>query len=458
MGRGHVLRDRVRLISGNGRLLLIATIVTLAGLAGLAEGVGCPSKCSCQQRTVRCIKQQLDKVPEMPPDTNIIDLRYNHIRELPTGAFDGLRHLHTVFLNENQLTKIHSGAFRDQPSLKYLYLNRNRIDTIASDAFISLNRLHSMYLHGNQIKTIPEGSFKQLSSLRRLRLDDNALECDCSLLWFVRTMQQPNWKSLVAGATCATPPALEGQPISSITEKDFHCAKPEIVVQPRDIEISYGQTAVFSCKTSGDPRPEIVWLFEENTIRSESSDGRITLLPDGSLRIDETVPADGGQYACIARNSLGESRSRTAHLTVNNEVVESEAEAPKFLRTPTDPLELLEGDPIVLDCVVTGAPTPSILWKFNNENIQNGRIKLFGNGSLILPVSTLDDGGIYTCCAGNALGNISVNVTVQVNGKCYTDTHGSTTSLKKGPSISCLQSALIPDIQTPAVLSVVVPG
>ncbi|XP_052896954.1 peroxidasin isoform X1 [Anopheles moucheti] len=440
MGRGHVLRDRVRLISGNGRLLLIATIVTLAGLAGLVEGLGCPPKCSCQQRTVRCVKQQLDKVPEMPPDTSIIDLRYNHIREVPTGAFDGLLHLHTIFLNENQLTKIHSGAFRDLPSLKYLYLNRNRIGAIASDAFISLNRLHSMYLHfnnlsrlepqtfsnmaslerlylhGNQIKNIPEGSFERLPSLRRLRLDDNALECDCSLLWFVRTMQQPNRKSLVAGATCATPPFLEGQPISSFTEEDFHCVKPEIVVQPRDIEISYGQTAVFSCKATGAPRPEMVWLFEDSAVRPES-DGRVTLLPDGSLRIDEIVPADAGQYACIARNTLGESRSRTAHLAVNNDVVESEAEAPKFLRTPVDPHELLEGEPIVLDCVVTGAPTPSILWKFNNENIQNGRIKLFGNGSLILPMSTLDDGGIYTCCAGNALGNISVNVTVLVNAR-----------------------------------------
>ncbi|XP_053674743.1 peroxidasin [Anopheles nili] len=433
------------LISGHGRLLLIATI---ALAAGSVQGIGCPQKCSCQQRTVRCVKQQLDKVPEMPPDTSIIDLRYNHIREVPTGAFDGLQHLHTIFLNENQLTRIHSGAFRDLPSLKYLYLNRNRIGVIAADAFISLDRLHSMYLHfnnlstlepqtftnmgslerlylhGNQIRHIPEGSFERLPSLRRLRLDDNALECDCSLLWFAQAMQQPNRKSLVAGANCATPAALEGQPISSITEEDFHCAKPEIVTQPRDIEISFGQTAVFSCKTSGDPKPEIVWLLDEVRIRPDT-DGRITVLPDGSLRIDETVPADAGQYTCTARNGLGETRSRTAHLAVNDDVVESEAEAPKFLRTPTDLLDLFEGDPIMLDCIVTGAPTPSILWRFNNENIQNGRVKLFGNGSLILPMATLDDGGIYTCCAGNALGNISVNVTVVVSAR----PHASAASL-----------------------------
>uniref|UniRef100_A0AAG5DEK2 Cell adhesion molecule-related/down-regulated by oncogenes n=1 Tax=Anopheles atroparvus TaxID=41427 RepID=A0AAG5DEK2_ANOAO len=439
-GRAFRARRSVMLIrAGSSTLLLIATIAaTLVVMATAVEGLGCPQKCACQQRTVRCVKQQLDNVPDMPPDTSIIDLRYNHIREVPTGAFDGLQHLHTIFLNENQLTRIHSGAFRELPSLKYLYLNRNRIGTVAPDAFISLNRLHSMYLHfnnlsslepqtftkmpslerlylhGNQIKRIPEGSFGQLPALRRLRLDDNALECGCSMLWFIRTLQQPNRKALVAGATCATPPALEGQPISAITEEDLRCAKPEIVAQPRDIEISYGQTAVFSCKASGDPRPDIVWLANDSQVRPDS-DSRITLLPDGSLRIDEIVPSDAGPYRCVARNVLGEAGSRVARLAVNNDVVESEAEAPKFLRTPTDQHELLEGDAIVLDCVVTGAPTPSILWQFNGDNIQNGRIKLFGNGSLILPVSTLDDGGIYTCCAGNALGNISVNVTVIVN-------------------------------------------
>lgn len=131
-------------------------------------------------------------------------------------------------------------------------------------------------------------------------------------------------------------------------------AKPEIIVEPRDIEISYGQTAVFSCKTTGDPKPSISWFLEEQPLQRESADGRTTFLPDGSLRIDEVVPSDAGQYRCSARNALGSVRSRNARLTVNNEVVESEAEAPKFLQTPANQHDLLEGDPIVLDCVVTG--------------------------------------------------------------------------------------------------------
>lgn len=72
------------------------------------------------------------------------DLRYNHIREIPSEAFSGLKHLHTIFLNENQVITIHSGAFQGLPSLKYLYLNKNRITIIAEDAFNQLDRLQSL--------------------------------------------------------------------------------------------------------------------------------------------------------------------------------------------------------------------------------------------------------------------------------------------------------------------------
>ncbi|XP_055621397.1 peroxidasin isoform X2 [Toxorhynchites rutilus septentrionalis] len=416
---------------------LVVVFIALAVLMTASiDAVGCPQKCSCQQRTVRCVKQQFDKIPEMPPDTNIVDFRFNHIREVPSEAFAGLSHLHTVFLNENQITRINSAAFHGLPSLKYLYLNKNRIVSIAPNAFEALERLQSLYLHfnnittferqtfsdlpalerlflyGNQIRRIPEGAFEGLTSLKRLRLDDNPLECDCSLLGF-RKMLQDARKTLLVTTNCATPEAIAGKNLLDLTEEDFHCSKPEIVTEPKDIEISYGQTAVFTCKAVGDPRPEIVWMLDSNEIHSD--DTRISVLPDGSLRINEVTAADAGHYECMAKNNMGETHSRPVQMTVDNEVVETDAEAPKFIQTPPAEVTLLEGQPIALHCVVTGAPTPSILWKFNNQNVQNGRIKLFGNGSLIVSEATLDDGGIYSCYAGNAIGNASVNATVHVN-------------------------------------------
>ena len=36
--------------------------------------------------------------------------------------------------------------------------------------------------------------------------------------------------------------------------------KPELTESPRDVQVSFGNTAYFTCRAEGDPRPEIVWL------------------------------------------------------------------------------------------------------------------------------------------------------------------------------------------------------
>ncbi|KXJ71219.1 hypothetical protein RP20_CCG021186 [Aedes albopictus] len=182
-------------------------------------------------------------------------------------------------------------------------------------------------------------------------------------------------------------------------------------------------------------------MLNANEIHSD--DTRINVLPDGSLRIDEVSTTDAGHYECMAKNNMGEVHSRQAQMVVNNEVIETEAEAPKFIQTPPVELDLAEGQPLVLHCVVSGAPTPSILWKFNNQNIQNGRIKLFGNGSLILPVASLDDGGVYSCYAGNAIGNASVNATVHVNEISRSTTTATATMPPASASASSQQTIVI---------------
>lgn len=35
---------------------------------------------------------------------------------------------------------------------------------------------------------------------------------------------------------------------------------------PRDVEVTFGGSAVFTCRASGDPKPKIVWMKDSNEI------------------------------------------------------------------------------------------------------------------------------------------------------------------------------------------------
>lgn len=72
------------------------------------------------------------------------DLRFNHLKEVPSNAFKDMKQLHSIFLNENQITTIQSEAFSNLPALRYLYLHQNHIRNIAANAFVNLVRLERL--------------------------------------------------------------------------------------------------------------------------------------------------------------------------------------------------------------------------------------------------------------------------------------------------------------------------
>lgn len=72
------------------------------------------------------------------------DLRFNHIKEVPSNAFRNLNQLHSIFLNENQISTVGENAFKDLSALRYLYLNQNHIKNIAANAFNNLTRLERL--------------------------------------------------------------------------------------------------------------------------------------------------------------------------------------------------------------------------------------------------------------------------------------------------------------------------
>ncbi|NXQ43822.1 HMCN1 protein, partial [Catharus fuscescens] len=77
---------------------------------------------------------------------------------------------------------------------------------------------------------------------------------------------------------------------------------PVITVEPVGTVLEAGATAVLDCQASGEPPPAIAWSRQGQPVLA---DDRVTLLPNGSLRIAPLHREDTSEYECVARNLLG---------------------------------------------------------------------------------------------------------------------------------------------------------
>uniref|UniRef100_A0A2P2HZE6 Peroxidasin-like n=3 Tax=Hirondellea gigas TaxID=1518452 RepID=A0A2P2HZE6_9CRUS len=416
-------------------LVLLVCVVVFISHASLAQtNIRCPEKCLCFRTTVRCMFVQLNAIPRVPPETTILDLRFNKIRSIAPGAFRQLGRLNTLLLNNNHISRLQSGAFEGLERVRYLYLYKNRIRHIDRDVFKNLNHLEQLYLHFNDISSfqadtfsslpslqrlflhnnrlqhVPAGAFRNLQSLRRLRLDSNALVCDCQMLWLAQMVKEKKDQTLVA-ATCEQPRGLQGKSVISLNDSHFHCVgMPQIREGPQDVEVSFGGTASFTCRVDGEPAPEIVWLHN-NEIISEASP-RYSVLNDGTLRIQNAQGVDAGFYECRATNPMGEVVSRKA--TVSMQHVHPDPSPALIIQEPQNQ-NVTEHSRLVLPCNVTGHPPPQITWSKEGGGLEIGtRIHVSVLNSLIFSSINRTDRGVYTCVASNNLGTMTASAAIGV--------------------------------------------
>ncbi|XP_032897244.1 peroxidasin homolog [Amblyraja radiata] len=386
----------------------------------------CPSRCLCFRTTVRCMHLMLENVPEISAQTTILDLRFNRIKEIRPAAFKRLRNLNTLLLNNNQIKGIPRRAFEELENLKYLYLYKNEIQTIQkqafkglvsleqlylhfnnievleSETFSDLPKLERLFLHNNRLSRIHPGTFNQLESLKRLRLDSNSLICDCELVWLAELLKKyAEVGNTQTAATCEHPSHLQGRSVTTVTAQEFNCERPRITSEPQDVDVTLGNTVYFTCRAEGNPKPNIIWLHNNNEIDMKV-DHRVNLLEDGTLMIQDIKESDQGAYQCMAKNVAGEVKT--------NEVIL------RYFDTPSKPTfviqpqntEVLVGESVTLECGVSGHPQPHIAWtKGNNTAIPDDlRHTTTASGGLFMQNVTFDDQGQYNCNASNKEGSI----------------------------------------------------
>ncbi|GAA6096931.1 peroxidasin homolog [Tachysurus ichikawai] len=314
------------------------------------------------------------------------------------------------YLYKNEIQSIDRQAFKGLVSLEQLYLHFNNIEALEPESFIHLPKLERLFLHNNRITHLALGTFSHLQSMKRLRLDSNTLNCDCELLWLADLLKQyAESGNAQAAATCEYPSRLQGRSVATLTAEELNCEVPRITSEPQDVDVTSGNTVYFTCRAEGNPKPQIIWLRNNNALNMQD-DSRMNLLEDGTLMIQDTRETDQGIYQCMAKNVAGEVK--TGEVTLRYFGTPSR---PSFVIQPQN-TEVLLGESVTLECSATGQPQPRVTWTRGDRSAlpSSPRISITPSGGLYIQNVNQADGGQYTCYASNNIDTIDATAYIIV--------------------------------------------
>jgi len=205
-------------------------------------------------------------------------------------------------------------------------------------------------------------------------------------------------------------------PDSSYSEeeltKDVH--KPEILSQPRQIQVELAHTIRLPCIVDRLPEAlQILWtrvsqdhiiivMGERILAPAYAKRANVTVTESGSTLVIASAKAeDAGVYKCSVTLD-GDSRPEIVHTVSILGPATSELDEPEVINAK-------EGDDVILSCTALGLPTPHLTWTREGRLMPDGRESIAGK-ELTLDSVSPKDGGTYKCTADNVSNIIIVNI------------------------------------------------
>ncbi|XP_056293946.1 contactin-3 [Pseudoliparis swirei] len=173
-----------------------------------------------------------------------------------------------------------------------------------------------------------------------------------------------------------------------------------------------GSEVTLECKPQASP-PAITQWKKGNEILQRTE--RITLLPNGTLKIANVTRRDAASYTCVAKNKFG-TASTTGRLLIT--------EPTRITVRPTN-MEIIVGESIVLPCQIACDPAldVSFSWAFNGQLIgfqrDGGHFERVGgsiSGDLMIRNIQLNHGGKYVCVIDTDVESLSTSAILVVKG------------------------------------------
>lgn len=234
-----------------------------------------------------------------------LNLSGNELTEFPVDILDDKEALEELNLAGNMITNLQRYDFRNNPNLIHLDVSQNDIESLEGVKFENLSALNLLDLSYNKIQVLPVDLLKNFSPLLflRVKMPGNPIACDCHLKWLSELPDQ-----ITFDARCETPFVLKNYDVMNLSPDSLRCAPSEKKGAALFRVVTYGESVTLSCPVTGDPFPDVTWLYHNQStalnIPVASSSVRPSI--EGNKVFFNLVTFDmAGLYICNATNDLG---------------------------------------------------------------------------------------------------------------------------------------------------------
>lgn len=238
----------------------------------------------------------------------------------------------------------------------------------------------------------------------------------------------------------------ESKRYSSTIEKKKE--KPVFLSQLSPAAVTTGETARFTVRICGFPKPTVQWSHNGKVIKSSSVYKLIEEKEEYTLVITKVTSEYEGEYSCTATNRFGQTTCTTYLEVKKSDVRQAEKWVEKMFKVTGQPPSFIvqiqpfrcsEGGEVSFHYKVSGDPTPDVKWFKGAFHIQPSRNCVIianpdGSGFINIKSVKQEDSGLYTCKASNTFGEASCSAELVVSKESVSE--HLTVVQKKGYKVS----------------------
>ncbi|VDK27112.1 unnamed protein product [Gongylonema pulchrum] len=222
---------------------------------------------------------------------------------------------------------------------------------------------------------------------------------------------------------------------ASIAERNKNICRPKFMVKPKSKKsITEYKSLRLKTAISANPTPVVRW--DKAGVVLETGN-KYSIYNDGDfyyLEVHHMSKIDEGFYNCTASNSEGFVTSTAEIEVIGTEGSirrqRKEPAAPSFIEVLPGKLKATNGDPVTVECSVSGYPAPAIQWLRNGAELtpQHDRYTISYDGETttlkFVSIATSDTGK-YVCVASNQHGEAKTAMQLDVEPRRLPPTGGT---------------------------------